>query len=220
MPIVSTRGVEAQHALVVAAERLFAEHGIHGVSLRDVAAAAGQRNNSAVQYHFGDRRGLVAAVYRSHMTRIDARRVAMLLDLQAAAGPDLADLVRIVVEPLVDEVAASAGWYGRFLATCRWQPLAVEVSGELEVTRGLTATVARLRDALAELPRDLRRHRLDLLHDSVIAAVAAWEWARDRDRPHLAADRLTDDVVATTTALLLAPTVQPCTTSPDRGSTP
>ncbi|MGH1504253.1 MAG: TetR/AcrR family transcriptional regulator [Acidimicrobiales bacterium] len=209
----STRGADAQHALVVAAERLFAEHGIHGVSLRDVAAAAGQRNNSAVQYHFGDRRGLVAAVYRSHMTRIDARRVAMLLDLDVAldAGEsDVAEFVRIVVEPLVEEVATSNGWYGRFLAACRWEPLASEVSGELEVTRGLTATVGRLRDVLADLPSDVRSHRLALLHDTVIAAIAAWEWARDRDRPHLPADRLADDVVATTTALLLVPTAQSC----------
>ena len=52
---------------------MIAEHGIE-VPLRDVAAAAGQRNNSAVQYHFGSREGLVAAVV-AHVEA--AQRAAM-----------------------------------------------------------------------------------------------------------------------------------------------
>ena len=62
-----TRGDVARGALLDAAERLFAERGIEAVSLRDVCTAAGQRNHSAAQYHFGDRRGVVAAVFERRM---------------------------------------------------------------------------------------------------------------------------------------------------------
>ena len=48
--------------LIAAAETLFAERGIEGVSLREINAAAGQRNASSIQYHFGNRDGLLAAV--------------------------------------------------------------------------------------------------------------------------------------------------------------
>src|ERR687892_231101 len=41
--------------LIAAAESLFATHGIDGVSLREINRAAGARNASALQYHFGDR---------------------------------------------------------------------------------------------------------------------------------------------------------------------
>ena len=48
--------------LLATAERLFAERGIAGVSLREIGAAAGQRNNSATQYHFESKHGLVLAL--------------------------------------------------------------------------------------------------------------------------------------------------------------
>ena len=55
--------------LVSAAETLFAERGIEGVSLREINAAAGMRNATALQYHFHDRYGLVKAVLAKHTPR-------------------------------------------------------------------------------------------------------------------------------------------------------
>ena len=78
MSQVHSRGVATREALVETAERLFAEQGIETVSLRDVSKAAGQRNHSAAQYHFGDRAGLVAAVYEHRMRHVNERRHAML----------------------------------------------------------------------------------------------------------------------------------------------
>jgi AcrR family transcriptional regulator len=49
--------------MILAAEQPFAENGVDGVSLREIAVAAGQRNNSAAQYHFGTKQGLVEAVF-------------------------------------------------------------------------------------------------------------------------------------------------------------
>jgi AcrR family transcriptional regulator len=60
--------------LVVAAERLFAQHGIDGVSLRQVAADAGSSNNSAVHYHFGSKHGLIAAIFRYRLPQITSER--------------------------------------------------------------------------------------------------------------------------------------------------
>ena len=45
------RGARSRGELLDAAERLIAEHGFE-VPLREIAVAAGQRNNSAVNYYF------------------------------------------------------------------------------------------------------------------------------------------------------------------------
>ena len=83
--------------LTETAEELFAERGLQAVSLRDVCAAAGQRNHSAAQYHFGSRLGLVVAVFEHRMHAVNDRRHALL---DVAADGDVEALVDAVVRPL------------------------------------------------------------------------------------------------------------------------
>jgi AcrR family transcriptional regulator len=90
--------------LIATAEELFAERGISGVSLREINAAAGQRNSTALQYHFGDRDGLVRAVLAKHSPDVESRRHA-LLDGYEAAQPD-ADGLRTLAGALVRPSAA------------------------------------------------------------------------------------------------------------------
>ena len=49
--------------IVLTAERLFAEQGLDGVSLRQLAAAAGNANKSAVRYHFGSKEAIALDLY-------------------------------------------------------------------------------------------------------------------------------------------------------------
>ena len=77
--------------LVTAAEALFAEHGIEAVSLRSITRAAGQRNANALQYHFGDRSGLVRAVLEKHNAGIDPLRWAMLDSYEQTIPDDQAE---------------------------------------------------------------------------------------------------------------------------------
>ena len=67
--------------MIEVAERLFAERGLNGVSLREIGAAAGQRNTAAARYHFGTKTALVDAIFEHRMTPINAQRVAMLKEL-------------------------------------------------------------------------------------------------------------------------------------------
>lgn len=106
----------AREKILNAAERLFAERGL-GVSLREIAVAAGQRNHSAVQYHFGDKTGLVDALYEYRMTPLDLRRRELIADLRASGREaDLPALVECFVGPLSEHVLAHRGesWYLRF----------------------------------------------------------------------------------------------------------
>ncbi|HEY9555614.1 MAG TPA: TetR family transcriptional regulator, partial [Acidimicrobiales bacterium] len=85
---------DARVQMIEAAERLAAEQGLAAMSLREVQAAAGQRNKSAAQYHFGSRAGLVEAVIANRMGPINEARLAMLAELDAGIEPpSLRDLV-------------------------------------------------------------------------------------------------------------------------------
>jgi AcrR family transcriptional regulator len=88
---------DTRERLVSAGRRLFAEHGVYATSLKAVVEAAGQRNTSALHYHFGGRDGLLAAIIDVHNSRIEADRRRML---DAVLEPlTLGQLVAAVVLP-------------------------------------------------------------------------------------------------------------------------
>lgn len=104
--------------LVDAAERLFAERGIDGVSLREITGAAGVRNSTALQYHFGDRTGVLREVLRKHYDDVEQRRHALLDEYEAAPNGDLRTLAAAFVRPAASKLADPDGGrdYLRILA--------------------------------------------------------------------------------------------------------
>ncbi|MFE0027606.1 TetR/AcrR family transcriptional regulator [Amycolatopsis sp. NPDC059021] len=118
-PASGTRAATTAQRLIVAAERLFAEHGIGAVSLRTVMQAAGT-NVAAIHYHFGSQEGLLDAVLRSRLDQVLGERKAVLTELPEG-GITAGDLARAFVQPVV-AVLASGGehWIrlvGRLLAS-------------------------------------------------------------------------------------------------------
>ena len=101
-----------------AAERLFADRGIDGVALREIAAAAGQGNNTAVQYHFGSKERLVYEIFDWRSELFEAQRTAMLAEAEAASQLGNAKvLLQIMCLPhlsIADENGAHP--YSAFLA--------------------------------------------------------------------------------------------------------
>lgn|SRR5581483_2674547 len=95
--------------LITAAEQLFAERGVDGVSLREINRVAGARNAVAVQYHFGDRYGVVRAVNDKHYPEVDARRHAMLDEYEAHPDAGLRALAGALVRPLASKLADPDG---------------------------------------------------------------------------------------------------------------
>lgn len=96
-----------RRALLDAAERRFAADGITGATFTDITADAGQRNNSAVQYHFGDRTGLLEAVTARRVGQLRAARDGLIDQLPEA--PTMRDLMRVIVQPLADMLEEPGG---------------------------------------------------------------------------------------------------------------
>jgi AcrR family transcriptional regulator len=103
---------DTRRRLLDTAERLMAEHGPDGVSMREISVRAGQGNNNAAQYHFGSRERIIEAVLDLRMTPIDARRAAMIDEL--GADPTLTALIRVVVVPLAEASEAHPYYIGFF----------------------------------------------------------------------------------------------------------
>lgn len=73
-----SRGEATRMSLLRAAAQLFAEQGVEHTTLRDILSTAGQKNESAVQHHFGSYQGLVAAAQAQWDDAVNARRSEML----------------------------------------------------------------------------------------------------------------------------------------------
>lgn len=97
----SRSSVETRQALYLAGLRRFAAEGWHSARVRDIVADAGQANDSAINYHFGSRRGLLAEILGRAVARMEDERRADL-GLWVASPPDLGEVVRAVIEPLAD----------------------------------------------------------------------------------------------------------------------
>ena len=201
--------------MIEAAEQLFAERGIESVSLRDISAAAGQRNHSAAQYHFVDRAGLVAAVYEHRMRLVDERRRDLIdaIERDVPEGDRLEWLVEATIRPLVEVVDETDGWYARFLVRTRWDAFARQVLADLPALTSFRRAVELI---AAELDGPLwaRLDRIDQMATLFIGTIAGWEWRRhDRERAH-ETDALTADLTATCLAVLTARVRVPDRSSP------
>ncbi len=100
---------DRKQAILRAAEQLFAEHGFHAVSVRNIARQAGVPL-ALVGYYFGQKHELFAAVYEQWRGTLEAR-LQGLHAVQIIPG-DRQTLVRIItafVEPVVRLCATPEG---------------------------------------------------------------------------------------------------------------
>ncbi len=148
--------------IIEKAEELFADHGIEGVSLRQINAAAGQKNASAVHYHFGSKVGLVNEIFRLRLPV--SRRIRQRLLEAARKAPredQSAQIVRAIVLPFADYMfnPEKSTNFVRFMAAVRadlslnWSE--VEAPDYVGLMADLTEIVGELHPQ--ESARDLRR---------------------------------------------------------------
>jgi AcrR family transcriptional regulator len=100
---------ETKALLLGEAERLFALRGVHQATTREITEAAGQRNTSALTYHFGSRSGLLYEILRRHGTPLDAHRAELVAEPIGAQSTRA--LVGALVLPLAGRLETASGRY-------------------------------------------------------------------------------------------------------------
>lgn len=95
---------DTKEQILDAAERLFAERGIEGTSLRALTAEAGV-NLAAVHYHFGSKTALFRAVVARRFDPVNRERQVRLDALEASAGrtgPGVEAILEAFVAPALE----------------------------------------------------------------------------------------------------------------------
>jgi len=162
--------------LVLAAERLFATHGIDGVSLRQIAVEGGSANNSAVHYYFKSKHGLIAAIFRHRLPQlVNERRL-----LAARCDPsDLRSRLEAQFLPILTMAEAPDNHYVSFVEQLQRHERGT--AGDLldlppDGQRSVDDFRHDLGELLADLPAPLRTMRIAEAQAFCIHAAA------DRER--------------------------------------
>ena len=171
-----TRAAATREAILAAAERLYAEHGVGAVSGRQISEAAGQGNNTAVGYHFGTKTDLVRAIVDRHMASVEELRTVRL-NAVGDSG-DLRDWVGCFVFPTFDHLGnlGDPTWFARFTAQVLTDPALRSTLEERAMeSPGLQRIQAGLDRCLADLPKAARTERDDMVRQLMVLVPAVRE---------------------------------------------
>jgi AcrR family transcriptional regulator len=199
--------------LLDAAARSFADEGVFNASMIEITRRAGQRNRSALNYHFGSREGVLYAVLERHVDFL-ARREGELLEIALRApADDVASVVEAIVRPAAE--LAESGWRGRCCLV-----IIAEVTGEdpAQYSPKLQAVINRtggyevyalLAERMAEVGPEVSNERFALVTTFVLRSVADRARLLDRrgrkGRPQLDYETFVRNLVAMAAAAMSAP---------------
>jgi AcrR family transcriptional regulator len=178
------RASTTREAILTAAERLFAEHGVYAVSNRQVSEAAGQGNNAAVGYHFGTKADLVRAIESRHRVPIEQLREQMVA--QAPESTDLREWVACLVCPLTEHLAelGNPTWYARFAAQAMADPAYHKiVVKDALASRSLVQVIEGINRCLPDLPGAVHAERNIMARNLLMHTCAEWERALSEGSP-------------------------------------
>jgi AcrR family transcriptional regulator len=193
---VTSRGDRTRDQIINAAELLFAERGLYAVSLREINVAADQRNTAALHYHFHGRDGVITAIVKRHLPRIDSRQ-RELLDKLIESGDehDLRGLVDAALRLLAEYVEMGASERAWMKICADWVSQPALSTGELDTAGSRTGRelrrrwVRRLRE---QMPAPLARERVLIIFTAALNILA--DRARLLDAPETSRPVLADEV--------------------------
>lgn len=201
----NTRGEATRELILLTAERLFAERGIEAVPLRDIGLAADQKNNFAVQYHFGDRENLVRAIAEYRAEPLARMSLAIVGDLVAGERPvTVTDLVRAFVAALATNLEGDShflGFISRYI---------IERDGyaglDETVPTGLKATLQEIfLRLMPQIDSALLNERWEILFTSAVHTLARYQVALRNDALPASLEFLVEDLSRSLAAGLEAP---------------
>ncbi|TNE35226.1 MAG: TetR/AcrR family transcriptional regulator [Alphaproteobacteria bacterium] len=170
--------------IVTAAERLFATYGIDGVTLQQILKGAGQRNSSAMHYHFGTKDALIEAILAWRMTGIDIHRNRMIDGLlKDGYERDIRAILATGVIPFTrpTDESSQPSYYNRFLLEIHRNPgfsFDELIAGKFD--RGIQRMSELLYAQLSTLPDELRKPRIATIRAMIIYGVADIEALRSK----------------------------------------
>ena len=193
-----SRSEVTRQNMMRAAEKLFAEKGLQNVTARAIVEAAGQKNESALQYHFGGRDGLIREIHHYWAIQIIEKRETMLKALPEPVA--LRDIVSLMVMPSF-ELAAKKPDYRRYVKAFGPEVVLSELPAirSIPLLEKSSAVLDLLRQVLPDLSDDALMQRLDgaiRFASNSMAQQARQKQAFRGDQAQLFLQRLIDAMAA------------------------
>ncbi|MCB1614582.1 MAG: TetR/AcrR family transcriptional regulator [Pseudomonadales bacterium] len=169
--------------LMLTAEKLFSLKGVDNVSTREIAREAGQKNNSALQYHFGSKENLLNAILEFRSDEINKTRLEMLSELEAAGlTRKPRALIEVICLPFINlltlplEDSYYIGLVHQMYNTATGK-IAIEgvISEKQNQTMGMWKTSQYILSAVEDVPPLLLLPRLSMMIHLTINTVAGWD---------------------------------------------
>ena len=141
----------ASVVILEAAEQLFADRGFASVALREIARSAGV-NVGSVTYHFGDKLGLLKAIYDRHTRPMNARRMELLGEARRVEDRDqrLAAILRAYLVPAFSSSENLAGGGARLTRMRAMLSAEGDPNAKRIIAEAFDTTTRAFIDAIAE----------------------------------------------------------------------
>jgi AcrR family transcriptional regulator len=161
--------------LMLTAERLFAEHGLAGVSLRQIATEAGSANSSAVHYHFGSKERLVEEILAYRVSDLVQRRALLRARLNA---DDVGERLEAHLLPVIELAESPGNYYVSFVEQLqRTDPWRRLLAGQSEIARAQEEFLEDMRRLLPDVDEPVRTMRIIQVQTFSLHAAAERERA-------------------------------------------
>ena len=183
-PAVRATTEETRNQIKAAAQMLFAQRGVDGVTVQEIVNAAGQRNNAALHYHFGSKEDLIRQMIVDGAAVLDGRRREMLDEMKARGGPtNIRDVMLVLVMPVI-ELGADERWRGYIRFTSNLQasdPGTLRAALNSRWNSGYVECFEYLKKMLP-LPAAIVEQRLSIFMIYANAILSAHEAAQEKRR--------------------------------------
>jgi AcrR family transcriptional regulator len=158
------RGDVTRERLMRAAELLIAQHGIENVTVRAIVAEADQKNESALQYHFKNKEGLLNAIHQQRNAEIRALRTKLLQPYLTGQVPELRDICQLMVVPaytLARENTAFGYYIRGFGPRIAQSSRPIQMTFENVAVESATFVLDHMHRLMGEMPEALFLARLE-----------------------------------------------------------
>lgn len=199
-------------ALLDAAAALMDERGLDNVSLNEINRASGNRNRSAVSYHFGSRDAVIRELIGRTTEAIDAERNALLDHLETTGAPlTPRTVLEVLAGPFARQLRTEQGRrHLRLAGQLINHPRYIADPRDIIWANTSVQRCARyLAPALAHLPPAIVTERASQMAGFLVRACADQARLMDTDpppRPVLGIEAFTANLVDTLLAIYQAPT--------------
>ncbi len=200
------RSISTRISILLAAERLFAEHGTANVSLKEIGAAAGQKNNGSVKYHFTDKDNLIRQIRLYRGKAIEENRARLFAEIVFnKPAPQVRDFISAAVGAFLtcfEEDNHFLGFWSRLVVEQHEVPGLFD--GVMSAST-LTVLLAMMRQLLPCLTDDVLRERWDILMVTAIHRLSRYHYELKANTQTAPLEEKLEDLISFLSAGFAAP---------------